>query len=372
MNNIFLRVFFSVALFLSSTIFACLWDYDTLKMETQRFPEVLELITGKFLRHSKEFYEWRIEDRKKRLAENPNQLTLYDDLAVAYDKTGQHEKAIETILKKDKLSPNLYETYANLGTFYIHNKQLEKGLEFVQKAIEINPNAHFGREIYQVLVVQYLLSKQKDGKTPLPLSPEFLTTHSPAFWEFIKDKQKNSEQKDALKGVLGMMKFGNYESPILLEVLGNLLSNDENMFKDAKLLATRAYLKASYSVENEEAKKIYRDLANSALEMQTRSPTDSIQMTLGELERQLKLELEQSNKWYEQVRQDEIRWIREGKNPEEEFTKKYYQEPKVYETNDGADRNLEKKQQQALIVVALLSLALFVLLIKIRKTRVSR
>jgi len=37
---------------------ACLWDYDTLKQERARFPSTLELITGKFLRHSPEFYEW--------------------------------------------------------------------------------------------------------------------------------------------------------------------------------------------------------------------------------------------------------------------------------------------------------------------------
>jgi len=36
---------------------ACLWDYDTLAMERQKFPDALELITGKFLRHSKPFYE---------------------------------------------------------------------------------------------------------------------------------------------------------------------------------------------------------------------------------------------------------------------------------------------------------------------------
>ena len=30
---------------------ACLWDYDTLLMERRRFPIVVEMISGKFLRH---------------------------------------------------------------------------------------------------------------------------------------------------------------------------------------------------------------------------------------------------------------------------------------------------------------------------------
>ena len=41
-----------------SAAVACLWDSDTIKMERSRFPTTLELITGKFLRHSPEFYEW--------------------------------------------------------------------------------------------------------------------------------------------------------------------------------------------------------------------------------------------------------------------------------------------------------------------------
>ena len=34
---------------------ACMWDSDTLKQERARFPDALELITGKFLRHSNTF-----------------------------------------------------------------------------------------------------------------------------------------------------------------------------------------------------------------------------------------------------------------------------------------------------------------------------
>ncbi len=153
-----------------TTTSACLWDTDTLAMERQKFPETLELITGQFLRHSPEFYRWRVEDREKRIAVEPNRLELYDDLAVAYDKLGEHQKAIETILAKEKLKPGLYETYANLGTFYIHSGQLEEGLKHIDKAIEINPDAHFGREKYQRLLVEYVLMKRSKGVSGLPLA----------------------------------------------------------------------------------------------------------------------------------------------------------------------------------------------------------
>jgi hypothetical protein len=98
---------------------ACLWDSETLKQERSRFPSTLELITGKFLRHSPAFYEWRIKDRLEKLKTDPKNVGLYDDIAVAYEKLGQHDKAIETILAKEEIQPGLYETYSNLGTFYI-------------------------------------------------------------------------------------------------------------------------------------------------------------------------------------------------------------------------------------------------------------
>ena len=96
----------------ASTIFACLWDTDTLSMERERFPSVLELITGRFLRHSNLFYRWRIKNRLNRIKTAPGDLKLHDDLAVAYDKTHQNDKAIatmEAILAND---PDRYKTLA--------------------------------------------------------------------------------------------------------------------------------------------------------------------------------------------------------------------------------------------------------------------
>ena len=152
-----------VLLLTPALLHACLWDYDTLKMERSRFPTTLELITGKFLRHSPEFYQWRIEDRQRRLYNEPDNLALYDDLAVAYSKLGQQDKAIETILLKEQKHPGLYETYANLGTFYIFVGEWEKSAETIDKALAINPDAHFGRERYQKYLVEYVLKRHRDA-----------------------------------------------------------------------------------------------------------------------------------------------------------------------------------------------------------------
>lgn len=326
---------------------ACIWDSDTLEMERQRFPTVLEIVTGKFLRHSIEFYQWRILDRTKKLATNPDKLEFYDDLAVAYSKTGQQSKAIETILQKDKIKPDVYETYSNLGTFQFFNGQIEESIPTIEKAIKINPDAHFGREIYQKLLFEYMLSVRKDGVIPSPLDSSDRHGHgSPqGYAKFVmqhrgpsdtgKAIDQDAEIRKAIKGVLGMMTFANHEAPILLEALGDLLlvniqagsSYREN--GDAKLLAARAYLKASNVSTGEAAKKAYRTMAQSALSMQVSNVPGQYEMTLALLESQFKREQSESDRWYAKVRASELDWIAKGENPELNFAKTYYKNPEV-------------------------------------------
>ena len=253
-----LRQFFQRPIGLSITIFvvascvtasACLWDRDTLEMERQRFPTTLELIAGKFLRHSEAFYLWRIKDRESKL-EQESRPEWFDDLAVAYEKTGGAKKAIELMREKDSLFPGLYETHANLGTFLIHSGDFQPGLVEIEKALEINPNAHFGREEYQRLLVLYLLDCNAEVGLQLPLSEQMPNGFEPiGFASFLfgdEPGEVSAEERkqvlgSALKGVLGMMKFGNFDSPILLEGLGDLLVSS-GLETDAKQLAARAYL----------------------------------------------------------------------------------------------------------------------------------
>jgi tetratricopeptide (TPR) repeat protein len=300
---------------------ACLWDEDTEKMEQQRPPRVLDLITGRFVRHSVEYYRWRAEDRIFRLRKDPENLKLLDDLAVSYDKMGQHELAIETILKKDAIESGLYETYANLGTFHIHNGNFAEGAKHIRRAIEINANAHFGREIYQLLVVEYVLSKQVDGKTVLPLRGRDTEAQTSGFAEFVHANRKTPNNREAraqetqaaLKGVLGMMRFGNFRSPVLLEVVGDLLQLVED-HGYAKWVAARAYLKASYETSGTDASEIFSRMHDS-LAASDRSKGFRVI---------LEIELDDAKTWYDKIRDDELKWIASGVNVEAAFAQKYY------------------------------------------------
>lgn len=318
-------------LVLPTQCLACYWDYDTLAMERQQFPYAHELIAGHFLRHSDTYYEWRIADRNQK---TPAERTPadYDDLAVAYDKLGQHDKAIELIREKIERWPDerRYESEANLGTFLFHAGRLEEGLPHIDKAIEINPDAHFGREVYQKLLVEYLLQQgfPESGLTlekGLRIDPAGINSGPIGFAQFVikvqqtKEEDQQEEIQKATKGILGMMRFGNYRAPVLLEALADLLLATGDRNHDAKYLAARAYLKASYEVQDADVSKRYRDLAIQVLELQ-------VPNNLNQIESDLKQEIEQADAFYQKIEDDEKAWLTTGKNLDHEYAEKYYSE----------------------------------------------
>lgn len=310
------------AILLSGSFFSCLWDYDTLLMERHRFPEIHELIAGHFVRHSEAYYRWRIEDRTSNPIEERT-LEDFDDIAVAYDKLGQQDQAIQTIEEKRKRFPDkgLYQTEANLGTFLIHAGKLQQGLIHINKAIEINPEAHFGREIYQKLLVMYVIERRKENDS-LPLQGK----QRKGFDSFVLETQNLKYPKyrpeilAAIKGVEGMMRFGNHDSPILLEALGDLLSCEYHASSgrdDASRLAARAYLKAAIHAKKSEEKTAYRKLAETAIKMREG-------LSLVEVEKKLHREIEQGKSLFQNISKDEKRWIDTARDVDASFKEKYY------------------------------------------------
>ncbi|MBA3312972.1 MAG: hypothetical protein M3552_02565 [Planctomycetota bacterium] len=332
---------------------ACLWDYDTLQMERERFPGALELIVGKFLRHSDTFYEWRVRDRTAKIARHESgEATLadndlaaaYDDLAVAYDKLSRQDDAIKTIREKAEKLPKVgeYETRANLGTFFVHAGQYEEGLAELKKAIEINPDAHFGREKYQVLLVEYVTQQQ--GKTEtiaLPLNSQLRSGYDGkdeiyGFANYILDQagieewqtdekvstEGAAELKRATTGVLGMMRIGDYRSPILLEALGDLLLSGTND-SDSKQLAARAYLRASQVNDSPTSKAAYYEMADHAVFGQEKKDGWSRNQTVEHLEDQLAREVKEADAWFAEVAYDEELWVEKSADPDRRYWEKY-------------------------------------------------
>src|SRR5687768_13197979 len=105
-----------VSLALASPAAACLWDTDTLLDERRGMPEIAAILAGKWERHSPFFYEQRIAASRKALEADLKNLAAMDDLAVALEKTGRVDEAIDVMKRKLELDPAGYTTHANLGT----------------------------------------------------------------------------------------------------------------------------------------------------------------------------------------------------------------------------------------------------------------
>jgi hypothetical protein len=152
------------------------------------FAMVHDVIHERYARHGKAYYRERDRQVRQTLKKqknarpgdkpSPRYLELLDDLGVGLDQLGRHDEAVR--LMRDKLKEQeaaglkgreLYTTYANLGTFLIHGnfasarngnstakERLREGLGFLRRSIEVNPQAHFGREIWQAVVVTFFLA----------------------------------------------------------------------------------------------------------------------------------------------------------------------------------------------------------------------
>lgn len=286
---------------------ACLWDTDTLAQEEARFPGTLELITGRFPRHSDEFYRWRLADRQRRLKQDPDNQAWLDDVAVSYSKLGMHEDAIRVARQQLARHPARYESLANLGTFLFHAGRLEEGIPFIEQALQVNPEAHFGRERYQLALVRYVLEKR--GQLPLG------DPYSSGFEEFL-ERQQIPGGAPAIRGVQGMMRFGQFDHPVLLEVLGDLLSHPIEG-DDSEELAARAFLKASYQAPDPAAREAYREKASQTLGQWSRH------QTFAQMETEFKKEQEEANLWARRWSWQERSWIKAGVDPEQEFLKRY-------------------------------------------------
>ncbi len=361
-----MRVILTVFLLLfSNFISACLWDRDTYAMEKQKFPDAFELMTGNFDRHSNSYYLWRIAKIQPQIDKGSKNPLLFDDLAVAYSKLGDDKKAIALMKQKEKFAPNLYETFANLGTFYIHDGQFEEGLKYINKAIKINPEAHFGREIYQKYLVEFILSNKKKE------------AESNNFYAFLleKYKTKNNSTKDflpedeikkAVKGILGMIRFGNYNSPVLLDALGDVLLNETYSEPGAKRLSAMAYMASelynlgSISLKTKENIQLF-------LSMQERDKN-----TYEELLEEVKKGIKIGKNRYAEIEKKERNWVAENKDLDVEFAQDFYAKTNsINKTNITQNRitKNEDKRSNKLIIGLIITLVIIgiIVIIKLRK-----
>lgn len=244
-----------IFMLLAGQTFACLWDRDTLAEEAKGRPDLVRIITGWFDRYPPEYYQMRLGRVTRELQSAPNDLALYDDAAVACDRLGRSSEAIEWMAKKKAILDvppekeakyHRYRYLSNLGTFHLHRwislpqaqreadlADLRESEKLVAKAIEENPDAHFGREIYQLMAIRWLLW---DGATPIQTTDDSPIEFDQIHW--VKTRMKDPS-KEHIDGISGLIQLGlAWESSDAFRSLAAVLDSGE-----MSSLAELAYLR---------------------------------------------------------------------------------------------------------------------------------
>lgn len=209
---------------------ACLWDRDTLAAEARGRLDVVTTVLGDFPHPSRRYFEMRAERVQREIEARPDKApaALYDDLAVALDQSGETGEAIAWMEKKVAAIARLtkpkekaeqeYRRLANLGTFHAHRwfrnasretdlTDLHTAIARIGEALALNPEAHFGREKYQLMALEWYRDARvgEAGKQRVTFLPTKLTV---------------SEAEAASKGLCGIIQLGHaWENPDLFVAL---------------------------------------------------------------------------------------------------------------------------------------------------------
>jgi tetratricopeptide (TPR) repeat protein len=191
---------------------ACLWDYDTFKEESLGKRDLAAVLTGDLQKHSRAFYDAKVLYTRPMIDRGTAPKERYDDLAVALAKLGQLDEAIAILTAKEAKYPGEYTSLANLGTFLMMKGDLQGALAKLNAAVAKWPDAHFGREVFQLKLLEFALRVAKDPELAkkenflgLPMSAEaagIATTGRGA-----REAKKRVPDK-AIEALVGMIRFG--------------------------------------------------------------------------------------------------------------------------------------------------------------------
>ena len=232
----------AAALFLTSgsSVSGCLWDSDTLRAEAAGAPGLVETIVGRFDRYPPLYYQMRLDRVTNVLNADPTDLAAYDDVGVACDRLGRGDEAIAWMAKKRialdlasdsaRVGEHEYRYLANLGTFHVHRwihdgadrsemADVVRARDLIAQAIALNPDAHFGRERYQLLALEWILQPPppeesygdtNDGlSTFLQADPNLTGPLYPVEASFNMGQLDGTDYADAPEGLAGLVSLGN-------------------------------------------------------------------------------------------------------------------------------------------------------------------
>jgi tetratricopeptide (TPR) repeat protein len=254
--------------------YACYWDRDTIETEIRSIEgqNVIDAMIGYFERYPPLYYEMRLARVTSQLESDTHDLAAFDDAGVACDRLERFDDAIAWMARKKMILDRLpaddsdaqthrYRYHANLGTFIVHRwskkganrdaiGEVIEARNEIAKAIEINPDAHFGREKYQLMAMDWIISP--------PKMPESGDLPNILGWNKgdVGPEVDPSEARKAVEGLTGLIRLGNaWESVDVFNALNVAMQHNRAGFEPEfkhlqKPLAYFAYLRCIELIES--------------------------------------------------------------------------------------------------------------------------
>src|SRR5262249_9803609 len=150
----------------------------------------------RFPRNPPLYYQMRLKRAAAQIVAHPDDFAAYDDAGASCDRLQDDNAAIAWMEKKrarlaqrnasDAQAHEHWNRYhANVGTFWAHRwlrhgadrkriREMKTARDHIAQAIAINPDAHFGRERYQLLAMEWIIAAK-----PRVSLTDFLSSHPP-------------------------------------------------------------------------------------------------------------------------------------------------------------------------------------------------
>lgn len=225
---------FLIGCLLSNQALACAHSgFSKYYSKTIEVPTMKDIALSDVPIHTKPYYEWVIKEKTENQINHKNTLDDIDDWAVAYNKTGQKEKAIEILNEVLKNNPNRYSSLSNIASAYINLNDYDKGLEYLHKANQLKSDDDYDREYAQEKVYSYLKELNQKAPFSFPVKDSLDNNFANYVVKNLKDKSEESEKKELLKvfyGIYNMVRFGNTDNPVFSEAMGDILNYINNKY----------------------------------------------------------------------------------------------------------------------------------------------
>ncbi|NIO48261.1 MAG: tetratricopeptide repeat protein [Candidatus Aminicenantes bacterium] len=211
---------------MQSTVRVSLGDTAKIEIKLKPFkgpPPLTKKISSKAISLLNEGkYEESIEKFTEAITDDPENPIFYYYRGVAFEKTGDLDKAMKDYQKSVELKPNFILPTANIGKIYARKREHEKAIEFYKKTVELGDQDATNYYNYGICLMN--LGKNEQAKEVLEKLISLDENYSDAYYQLgiiYIGSGNSAKAKEFLQKFIGMDPE-NQNASIAKEILKSL------------------------------------------------------------------------------------------------------------------------------------------------------